>query len=65
MYQIINAIDAEMPFGNPANLVDITDATRRIFNIRFQIAFGIVVLSIAFMLLIHLGIKKGFVGPGT
>ncbi|SLO38661.1 Uncharacterised protein [Klebsiella pneumoniae] len=65
MYQIINPVDAKMPFGNPANLVNVTDTTWRIFNIRFQIAFSIVVLSIAFMLLIHLGIKKSFVSPGT
>ena len=34
MHQIINTVDTEMPFGNPANLVNIADATRCSFNIR-------------------------------
>ena len=64
MHQVINTVDTEMTFGNPANLVDIADTAWCIFNIRFQIAFSIIVLSIAFVLLIHFRIKKGFIGPG-
>ena len=64
MYQIINTVYAEMAFSNPADLVNIPNTTRSIFNVRFEITFGIVMLSIAFMLLFHFGIKKGLVGPG-
>ncbi len=64
MHQVINPVDPEVTFGNPANLVDVADASRRILDVRFQVAFSIVVLRIAFCLLIHFGIKKGFIGPG-
>ena len=64
MYKVIDTVDTEVAFCNPANLVDVTNTAWRILNVGFQIAFSVVVLGIALGLLSHFRIIERFISPG-